>query len=711
MRVRRATLPFLLAVLLWLSLATVLAVATRRIADWFVMTDELLYERLAIGINRLGTPFPHVHDAAVSNINQLYPLLLSFVFRHGLVPHGFHQAHVLNAFVMTSAAIPAYLLAQSVTGRRALSLVVAAATASVVWLTLASFLLTEVVAYPAFAWAVLAMHRCMSRPAIRTDILAVAAICVAVLARTQFYLLAAVLPTAILGRAAVEHRVTAALRAHRALIALYGLGAVAALVAVAAGHNLLGTYSSTTSGNPFPPEMLRAVPAHLAVVGLATGLLPVLLGGAWLVGNLRTSESDERFAFAWLGAVTVLALCIEVSSFDLRFGGGTIKDRYLFYIAPVLFVALAAALSANRPPRWSLAFPSPCSCSALGRAVAGLRQAERRHARVGREQLAARHDARAHRYPLVPHLDGDRARGAVRRGDGAAGTKPVVVTCSVLLVIALPAETAYGFKRLFAVNGTSGLPITLDQSGVFNWIDRAVGRDAETVMIPYPVVTGDYWANIGYWWDLEFWNRSVTREAWRPDEFSGTPPGSFPKLDLRFGSKTGRASVDLDAFVAQSLQDSRFHIAGRSRSAQRGVAVVEPARPWHADWVSTGLYADGWTRPGQTARIRVFALPGQSGSVSRGISFFMFAPDGAPPRLATFRSNRGVWKITVSQTTVQQDVSVCVPPHGYADLHLRVRGASPIPGDLRNIDVVDDPRQGGVLVRQIALGTRPTRAD
>ena len=47
-------LPFLLAVLLWLGLATALAVATSRVADWFVMTDELLYERLALSIDRLG---------------------------------------------------------------------------------------------------------------------------------------------------------------------------------------------------------------------------------------------------------------------------------------------------------------------------------------------------------------------------------------------------------------------------------------------------------------------------------------------------------------------------------------------------------------------------------------------------------------------------------------------------------------------------------
>ena len=44
----------------------------------------------------------------------------------------------------------------------------------------------------------------------------------------------------------------------------------------------------------------------------------------------------------------------------------------------------------------------------------------------------------------------------------------------VLLLVALPAETGYAFKRLFAVNGTSGLPLTLDQSIVFGWVDRTI---------------------------------------------------------------------------------------------------------------------------------------------------------------------------------------------------------------------------------------------
>ena len=75
-------------------------------SDWFVMTDELLYERLALSIARTHSPIPRVHTEFVPNINQLYPLVIAPLYRHGLILHGFHEAHVLNAFVMARPRSP-----------------------------------------------------------------------------------------------------------------------------------------------------------------------------------------------------------------------------------------------------------------------------------------------------------------------------------------------------------------------------------------------------------------------------------------------------------------------------------------------------------------------------------------------------------------------------------------------------------------------------
>src|SRR4051812_27749599 len=162
------------------------------------MTDELLYERLAISIADVRSPLPRVHGELIPNVSQLYPLLIAPVFRHGLVPDSLHDAHVLNAYVMASAAVPAFFLARSVTARRGVSYAVALLSVCVPWMVFTSFLLTEVAAYPAFLWAMLALQHAVVSPRLRNDALALAAVGVATLARAQFFVLAAVLGAAVL---------------------------------------------------------------------------------------------------------------------------------------------------------------------------------------------------------------------------------------------------------------------------------------------------------------------------------------------------------------------------------------------------------------------------------------------------------------------------------------------------------------------------------
>jgi hypothetical protein len=703
MRAHAATRVLAIGVL-WLGSGFALSLITRRIADWFVMTDELLYERLALSIVRTHSVVPHVHTEVVANINQLYPLVLASVFRHGEVLHGFHEAHVLNAFVMTSAAIPAYLLARRVTANWWLPYVVAITSVAVPWLALSSFLLSEVVAYPAFVLALLALQASIARPSVRNDVLAVAAIALAVLARTQFYALAIVLAAAILLRGAVERRFRETLREHVALVALYVVGGLTALVLLATGHHVLGTYAQTAKGNPFPWHMIDSSPAHLATVALAGGLVPFIVGGAWIAANLGSSETRERGAFAWLAVSTIVTLTIEVTSFDLRFGGGIVRDRYLFYLTPVLLIACAAGLTASRLPRWSLA--APLIVLAIGFAVDPLPTFQKFNADTPASVLddwllRELHGVNGARIFLV--------LAAVVLGVAfleASMLAPRVVVAAVLsgaVLLAVTAETGYAFKRLFAINGTSGLPLTLDQSPVFEWVDREINTESKAVLVPYPVIPQDYWANVGYWWDLEFWNKTVEYEAGIPNEFSGTPPGSFPKLAIRFDNHTGRANVDPDAFVLQAVSESRFHIAGTLRQTERNYNVVAPQRPWRADWISYGLYDDGWSRPNRAARIRVFAQPGQTGSLQRTVTLVLVAPQSVDTRPARISTNTGKWPLTVNQQSVSQAVNVCVPAHGYADITVRIDGSSAVPADLKSADTYLAARDGGVLFQQIAL--------
>ena len=85
-----------------------------------------------------------------------------------------------------------FLLARSV-HRRSAAYFVALLSVCVPWIVFSSFLLTEVVAYPAFLWAMLALQRATVTPRIANDVLALLGIALATLARTQFFVLVLVL--------------------------------------------------------------------------------------------------------------------------------------------------------------------------------------------------------------------------------------------------------------------------------------------------------------------------------------------------------------------------------------------------------------------------------------------------------------------------------------------------------------------------------------
>jgi len=97
----------LVPIVLWLALGACLAAVTGRVADWFVMTDELLYERLALSVDRLHSPLPHVHEfAARVRLRQLEAdgvvrvacaKALAFFERDDVVGRAQHATQVGNA--------------------------------------------------------------------------------------------------------------------------------------------------------------------------------------------------------------------------------------------------------------------------------------------------------------------------------------------------------------------------------------------------------------------------------------------------------------------------------------------------------------------------------------------------------------------------------------------------------------------------------------
>jgi hypothetical protein len=719
-RVRRIELPL---VALWLALAGGLAILTSRVVDWYVMTDELLYERLAISIANLGSPLPQIHGELIGNVNQLYPLLLAPLFHDRLVPPALLDAHVLNAFVMSSVCLPTFLLARTVTNSRRLSYLVAALSVCVPWIPLSSMLMTEVVAYPAFMWAMLAVYRAALSPRWQNDLVMVVALGVATLARTQFLILFLVVPIAFyLQEVAFTEassrlsRVRAAGRKlvelHRPLAVAYAALVVAAVVLLALGRlsSALGTYSVTAEGNILPSGMGRSLLEHLAPIGLGLGILPFVLGVAWLLASLVRPRGREQHAFAVIAVVTFAVLLVEVTSYDLRFGQGRLHDRYLFYVVPLVLIAFAAALRTERSLRWSLYISA--TLMALAFSVVPVVRYEKFNVD---SPVAVLNDAL---LDAGGSVDGARvllglativllllflfAAAFLRRAQ-------LAIVVLVFAVVAVSSGTALAFNRLLTVDGTSGRPITLDQGHVFDWIDRKVGPGAKVTMVPYPFLYGNYWENVAYWWNVEFWNESVQRAATYEQAFTGTPE-TFPKTELTFDRTTGRANVSPSGYAVQGIAETRFRLAGSELGQDRGVALIAVDRPWRAAWLGFDLYRDGWTVPKVGGKIRVFAAPGQTEPTMRFLTISVRGPNDVPPRPFRIDSNASSWAAEAGEQPTSNQISVCVPAHGFADVQVHAPRYSPIYGDPRSeASFVSYARSGGVLVTGVALAdeTRP----
>ena len=699
---------------LWVVLASGLSEITTSVRDWWVMTDELLYERLAIAIARTHSPLPRVHGVAVHSFSQLYPLLVSPAFLHGLVPHDLENAHAVNAWVMSSACIPAFLLARRVTGRDWAAYLVALLSVSMPWIFYASFLLTEVAAYPAFLWAMLALQAAIARPSGRNDVLALGGILLAFVGRTQFAVLAIVLPVAIVARCRSARELRHTVGAHRILAWAYAAIAVAAVALAAVGRlsSVLGVYGGTVSGGLLPHGVFSSLPEHLATFSLGFGILPFVVALAWLLANLvRLPENVEARAFATLGAFAVAGIAVEVTIYDLRFGVGYVHDRYLLYLAPVVVLGFFCALLDSKRPRWSLL--GPAALVSLGFALGGQPtfawpdqfgrlNTESPVSAIYRLLAGWVHGVRATHTTLAVATFAFAGLFAL----GAARVRREWLTAILagLLLVVLPLETAYVFDKFFAVDGWASRPVTNPGSDAFDWVDKAVGTRAAVTMVPYPVSTA-FFVNERVWRDYEFWNKSIVRDVQYTGQYVFRfTSDTFPKLFPRFDPTTGLADISPTRYVLIANQESRFRISGRQVAQNADSMLIDAAQPWRTDWLSFGLYDDGWTQPGVTARVRVFAEPGQRRSLVRFLTFQIRPPDDVATRPVEIVSNVESRHLEATNThTLLQTVHVCVPPRGFAQVRLRTPATSAIPGDLRDLPSSLANRRGGVFLAEIAL--------
>jgi hypothetical protein len=671
-----------------------------RANTWAVMTDEVQVARLAISIGDEHSLVPTIRGAYYGAHNQLYPLLLAPFYATLDAPAAATAAHALNALLLVSAGVPAFLLARAVAGTNGAGYVAAALTAVSPWLVLSSTLLTENAAYAAFTWSVFLCHRAIVRPSARGDAAALAGLALAFLARTQLVVLVLALPAALVlhaiglsarrgpGFAAVRRGVVRTIAEHRLLVYAYAAGAVGlALLAVAGAlGGVVGNYAVPFEGDLLPPEFWRFAAAHFDQVALGAGILPVVLSASWLVTTAVHPEREEGHAYAALLLVTVPLLTFEVTSFDLRFSPGQfIQDRYLMYLVPLFAVGCAAWLTQRT-------HTAARALSAVGAALALVLLL--RLTPDEDEIVFWAAPAAAFRPALVD--------SASWLGLSEIAFLQIATVVSVLVVIPLawraPRVALVGAGLALAAFGAVQAGYVFDRFvepalvrqdvAERDWIDGAVPGKQSVALVP-----GGAHAPTP-WWEAEFWNKDVDR-ALRVDMRPTFTP--FPVDDVSVDDVAGRLSgpQPSDYLVLAHSETRLGFVETAEVAADASLRVVRVPRPYRLSWTTRGLTTDGWTRELRPVTIRLFGL---GAPVRRSVTLTLAASARSPRPFGFVLTGGGDFvRGTVAPGGARPPVelTVCVPRRGYVDLRLRTYGSVREDGGVVSLHVqelaVSDP--------------------
>src|ERR671930_542373 len=273
----------------------------------WINPDEIIYGELGRSLWHDGTF--RLLGRPTEFISLVYPALVGGPLSLGNLERGYHLLKLLQALLMSLAAVPVYLWARSL-GTRGWAFLAAVLTVAIPGLAYSGLIMTEVAFYPIVVLAAYALG---------IDVL------------------------------------LAPRRPRRLLRLAPAAGALVLLAAVWAGWRLrnggplsrvFGAYEPAGQIHYGAGRAARFVLYHYADLALFTGLFPICAVLALLVVGPR---ADDRLR-AYLA--TTVALCfwfpLEVGIFASQHVG-YLAERNLLPLAPVLFVGFAAWLARGGP--------------------------------------------------------------------------------------------------------------------------------------------------------------------------------------------------------------------------------------------------------------------------------------------------------------------------------------------------------------------------
>jgi Dolichyl-phosphate-mannose-protein mannosyltransferase len=566
--------------------------AGRAVTTPWISPDEPAYALL--GRSLYATGRLRILNGPTGFLSATAPALFGLPLSLGNLELGYSIAKLVDASVMSLAAVPVYLWGRSLVSR-GWALVAAALTLALPGLAYSGLLMTEVVFYPVLVCAAWSLAAALESPTFRRQLVFVALLAVAVLTRTQAIVLVAGFAGAVSLEWLFARRVRLRVFAP-AVIAIAALIAIRFATSVVTGGSVLGGYAGADRGYAVG-SALRYVVYHAGDLALLTGFLPFCAVGALLAGAVAHGEDDPRLR-AYLAVVTALActFVIEVGVFASQ-NVHHLAERDLIALAPLFFLGFAVWL-ARGSGGW-VARAAVAAVAVLLVLLIPVGSFVTSVSLVDGFSLIPLHDLRGLTSSPV-------AAAALAVGVIAAAALFVflprrrVVVLPVVVGAVLVGGSVAASRQVVA---ESNIQRALFAGPVRRWVDTAAAAPT------YYLYDQQTPANTA--WQTLFWNRSITRVYDLPPSFlSGPAPQEAVRISPSGLVRTlaGAPLRPPYAVVSQRYALVGQPVAYSPQGADRsGYAVWRVAKPLRIASEVTGLEPNGDIAPGTTAAFEAYA--------------------------------------------------------------------------------------------------------
>jgi hypothetical protein len=603
-----------------------------------LLCDEFIYADVAKNIARHGDL--QLRDQPWGG-GVLYPIAIAPAWFFDSMASTFDAVKGINVAFMTVTALPLYLWA-----RRLMSPGYAVLPVLLFLLipgfTFTIMVMTENAFLPGFIVACFAIALTVETPTLPRQAFALLAIGLACAVRLQGLVLVPILLTAIPLSAILAMRAEGEnlrprpfarrLRPYWASAGLFAGAALAYIVVETARGNPLagglGSYQTIAEADYTLRDVAYWTLRHVADLVLTTAVVPVSAFIVLLGLAIGGSTTQAERAFLAVTTTVVFWTTIQVGAFASTVAGW-IVERYLFYVTPLLFLALALWLARGLPrPRrlTALAFATPL---ALLLAVP--------ITLISAPSLAVNTLGLFPFYELSQALSGDETKVRAVLWAGAALAAVVFsVVPRFLALFAAPAIVA-GFLStasyyVFSAMEGQSIPMREIAGPEPSWVEERVGSETEAAFLYRPGTDTDVTQSSASMLQTQFWNPSL-----RTVYNLGVPeicplPERMARIDLASGQivPAERSTGLLSQYV---VAERDLHLAGE-RLAEGGwlnlpLALYRIDPPLRLEEHLEGVFRDGWM--GSAAAYTRYGSPAEAaGEVAVTVSRTSWGGEDVP---------------------------------------------------------------------------------